>query len=143
MEAALHLETYVTEPGIQSWGTQGTKREPFPRTYGSHLPHGLNISLRRQVSTRMVLATEHPHIVRDPRIGYGEPIIRGTGVRVRILMEYWRLDTPIEELLQYFPHLTLAQVLDALSYYQDHQEEMNVLINLNRPDNLPTTQPNL
>jgi uncharacterized protein (DUF433 family) len=83
----------------------------------------------------MATATEHPHIVRDPNIGQGEPIIRGTGIRVRILVEYWRLDTPVEELLQYFPHLTLAQILDALSYYEDHQEELNTLIYLNRYDN--------
>ena len=57
------------------------------------------------------------------------------GTRVRILVEYWRLDTPVEELLQYFPHLTFAQIFDALSYYEDHQEEMNTLINLNRHGN--------
>jgi hypothetical protein len=36
-----------------------------------------------------VTTTEHPHIVRDPRIGQGEPIITGTGIRVRTLVEYW------------------------------------------------------
>ena len=29
-----------------------------------------------------------------------------------------------EELVKEFPHLTLAQVYDALSYYYDHQEEI-------------------
>lgn len=82
----------------------------------------------------MVIATEHPHVVRNPRIGDGEPIIKGTGVRVRILVEYWRLDTPIDTLLQYFPHLTLAQVFDALSYYQDHPREIDILIEQNRVD---------
>ncbi len=138
MEAALHAETYATEAVAHSWETQGTIREPLPRTYGSHLPHGLKVSMGREVSTRLVIATEHPHIVRDPRIGWGEPIIRNTGIRVRILVEYWRLDTPLEELLQYFPHLTRAQVLDALSYYEDHQEEINALINLNRADDSST-----
>ena len=142
MEAALLAEAYATEVVAHSWETQGTTREPLPRTYGSHLPHGLNVSTGREVSTRMVIATEHPHILRDPRIGQGEPIIRNTGIRVRILVEYWRLDTPLEELLQYFPHLTRAQVLDALSYYEDHQEEMNALIHLNRPDD-PSTPLNL
>jgi uncharacterized protein (DUF433 family) len=79
-------------------------------------------------------ATEHPHIVRDPMIGGSEPIIVGTGMRVRILVEYWRGGTPPEELLQAFPHLTLAQVFDALSYYQDHQSEINALIERNRVD---------
>jgi uncharacterized protein (DUF433 family) len=73
----------------------------------------------------IVTATEHPHVVRDRRIGHSEPIIAGTGVRVRTLVEYWRAGTPPEELLQAFPHVTLAQVFDALSYYHDHQEEIN------------------
>jgi len=80
------------------------------------------------------VATEHAHIVRDARINQGEPIILGTGIRVRTLVEYWRAGNHPEELLQHFPHLTLAQVFDALSYYQDHQEEINVLIEHNRVD---------
>jgi uncharacterized protein (DUF433 family) len=30
------------------------------------------------------------------------------------------------------PHLTLAQVFDALSYYSDHQVEINAYIERNR-----------
>jgi uncharacterized protein (DUF433 family) len=33
-------------------------------------------------------------------------------------------ETP-EEILEKYPHLTLAQVYDALSYYYDHQEEID------------------
>jgi uncharacterized protein (DUF433 family) len=81
-----------------------------------------------------VVTTEHPHIVRNARIGEGEPIVVGTAVRVRILVEYWREGTSPEELIEAFPHLTLAQVFDALSYYQDHQPEINALIEQNRID---------
>jgi uncharacterized protein (DUF433 family) len=88
----------------------------------------------REYQDMNVTTTEHPHIIRGPLIGGSEPIIVGTGVRVRILVEYWRGGTPPEELLQAFPHLTLAQVFDALSYYQDHQAEINALIEQNRVD---------
>jgi uncharacterized protein (DUF433 family) len=37
-----------------------------------------------------------------------------------------------EEILQGLPHLTLAQVFDALSYYLDHQSEINSYIERNR-----------
>ena len=37
-----------------------------------------------------------------------------------------------EELVRTFPHLTLAQVFDALSYYSDHQEEINAYLERNR-----------
>ena len=40
-----------------------------------------------------------------------------------------------EEIPNGLPHLTLAQVFDALSYYSDHQEEINAAIERNRiPD---------
>jgi uncharacterized protein (DUF433 family) len=88
----------------------------------------------REFQEMSVVTTEHPYIVRDLGIGQGEPIILGTAVRVRILVEYWREGTSPEELLQAFPHLTLAQVFDALSYYQDHQPEIHALIEQNRVD---------
>jgi hypothetical protein len=31
-----------------------------------------------------------------------------------------------------FPHLTLAQIFDALSYYSEHQKEINEYIERNR-----------
>jgi uncharacterized protein (DUF433 family) len=37
-----------------------------------------------------------------------------------------------EEIPQALPHLTLAQVFDALSYYSDHQDEINAYIERNR-----------
>jgi uncharacterized protein (DUF433 family) len=37
----------------------------------------------------------------------------------------WRLGVVPEEIPRHLPHLTLAQVFDALSYYSDHQAEIN------------------
>ena len=42
-----------------------------------------------------------------------------------------------EEILNHFPHLTLAQVFDALSFYLDNQAEINEYIGKNQvPDEL-------
>jgi len=42
-----------------------------------------------------------------------------------------------EEILNHLPHLTLAQVFDALSFYLDNQAEINEYIDKNRvPDEL-------
>ena len=42
-----------------------------------------------------------------------------------------------EEILHHLPHLTLAQVFDALSFYLDNQAEINKYIEQNRvPDEL-------
>ena len=80
----------------------------------------------------MTVATVHPYVVTDDQILSGEPIIRGTRTPVRAVVENWRLGTPPEEIPIGLPHLTLAQVFDALSYYSDHQDEINTHIERNR-----------
>ena len=47
-------------------------------------------------------------------------------------MELWRLGKTPEEIPQSLPHLSLAQVFDALSYYSDHQAEIERHIEENR-----------
>ncbi len=72
--------------------------------------------------------TEHPHIVKVQGVASGEPIILGSRIMVRTIIEHYQLGSSIEEILWDFPHLTSAQVHDALSYYHDHQQEMDGLL---------------
>ena len=80
----------------------------------------------------MITATEHCYIVTDDGILSSEPIIKGTRTPVRAIVELWRLGVTPEEIPNRLPHLTLAQVFDALSYYSDHQGEINAYIERNR-----------
>lgn len=80
----------------------------------------------------MMQATEHCYIVTDDQILSGEPIIKGTRTPVRAVVELWRLGVLPEEIPRHLPHLTLAQVFDALSYYSDHQTEINAYIARNQ-----------
>ena len=85
----------------------------------------------------MAQLTAHRYIVTDDRILSGEPIIRGTRTPVRAIVELWRQGIVPESIPSRLPHLTLAQVFDALSYYSDHQGEINASIERNRiPDDL-------
>ena len=85
----------------------------------------------------MATATEHLYIVTDERILSGEPFIKGTRTPVRAIVETWRMGVAAEEITRHLPHLTLAQVFDALSYYSDHMDEINQYIERNRvPDEL-------
>ena len=84
-----------------------------------------------------MIATEHHYIVRDEAIFGGEPIVRGTRTSVRAIVELWRLGIAPEEIPSHLSHLTLAQVFDALSYYEDHQAEIQTYIERHRvPDEL-------
>ena len=76
--------------------------------------------------------TEHPYIVTNEKLRHGEPIIKGTATSVRAIVEYWRGGYQPERIVQALPHVSLAAVFDALSYYQDHMKEINKYIEMNR-----------
>lgn len=77
------------------------------------------------------------HVTSDRDILNGEPIIRGTRIPVRAIVEIWQLGVPAEEIPKRLPHLTLGQVFGTLSYYSDNQDEINEYIRRNRvPDEL-------
>jgi uncharacterized protein (DUF433 family) len=80
----------------------------------------------------MVQATDYLYVVRDDEILSGEPIIKGTRTPVRAIVETWRLGVSPEEIPRGMPHLTVAQVFGALTYYSDHQAEINQYIEQNR-----------
>ncbi|XWK89336.1 MAG: DUF433 domain-containing protein [Phormidium sp.] len=71
------------------------------------------------------------YVTRHPEILSGEPIITGTRTPVRAIVENWRMGIRPEEIPLHLPHLTLAQVFDALSFYIDNQEEINDYIERN------------
>ena len=67
----------------------------------------------------------------------GEPIIKGTRTSVRAIVENWRLGLSPEEIVEGLPHLTLAQIFEAMSYYYDNKAEIDDYIERNRvPDEL-------
>ena len=75
--------------------------------------------LRRQ------LVPEHAYIEVVEKITGSQAMIKGTRVPVSIIIGYLRMgETPQSLVDNILPHLTLAQVYDALSYYHDHQDEI-------------------
>ena len=94
-----------------------------------------NVKIRSEAE--MIPSTQHRYIVSNRQILSGEPIIEGTRTPVRAVVEIWREGTPAEAIPNRLPHLSLAQVFDALSYYSDHREEIHAYIENNRvPDDL-------
>jgi uncharacterized protein (DUF433 family) len=79
----------------------------------------------------MATATEHCDIVTDEEVLGGEPIVKGTRLPVGARVELWRLGISAEEIPLRLPHLTVAQVFDALIYYNDHTADINRYIELN------------
>lgn len=88
----------------------------------------------------------HPYIERRGGYRGGRAIIAGTNFPVSSVANYVvRQGMLPEEPVRTFPHLTLAQVHDALSYYYDHQAEIDDEIRKNLSEDaltesLPTKQ---
>ena len=76
--------------------------------------------------------TEHPYVENIPSVLNGEPIIKNTRTPVRAIVERWKFGESPEEIALNLPHLRLAHIFDALSYYDDHREEIEKYIELNR-----------
>ena len=80
--------------------------------------------------------TQYRYVTSVPGICGGRPIIRGTRTPVRAIVGYYKLGLSVEEILEGLPHLTAAQVYEALSYYHDHQSEIEQDIAENQIEHL-------
>ena len=66
--------------------------------------------------------TNHFHITVNKAISGGSPIIKGTRTSVANIAAYYLMGLTPEEIQRELPHLSLAQVFDALAFYLDHRE---------------------
>jgi uncharacterized protein (DUF433 family) len=64
-------------------------------------------------------------ITQHPKIHGGCPIIAGTGVTVRRIAAEYKQGLKAEEIVAEIPHLTLAQVYAALTYYLVNSEAID------------------
>jgi uncharacterized protein (DUF433 family) len=77
------------------------------------------------VLLRQHFAPQHAYIEVVEKITGPQAVLKGTRIPVSIIMGYLRAgETPASLVENILPHLTLAQVYDALSYYYDHQDEI-------------------
>jgi uncharacterized protein (DUF433 family) len=84
---------------------------------------GLMVKLNMQTITQQ--AVSYPYISYDPRILSGVPIVEGTRTPVRSIAGYFNMGLSVDEILLALPYLTYAQVFSALTYYFDHEAEID------------------
>jgi uncharacterized protein (DUF433 family) len=63
----------------------------------------------------MMPLTQRPYVASDDTIHSGEPLAIGTRTPVRTTVELWRQGIAPEAIPSHLPHLSLAQIFDALS----------------------------
>jgi uncharacterized protein (DUF433 family) len=98
--------------------------------------HPLDLAERQAVQISLVPqpTTEHPHITCAPDVCGGRPVVQGTRIPVKVLVRYHQMGYTATEILSGHAGLTPAQLYDALSYYYDHQAEIEADI---KADELP------
>ena len=75
---------------------------------------------------RQQLEPQHAYIEIVDKLAGPQAMMRGTRIPVSIIIGYLRAgETPESLVKNILPHLTLAQVYDAQSYYYDHQNEID------------------
>ncbi|MGF1671621.1 MAG: DUF433 domain-containing protein [Balneolaceae bacterium] len=74
--------------------------------------------------------TSYRYIVK--KTGNKEPVINGTRISVRDIVEQWKLGSAPEEIITIYSHLKLSQIFEALAYYQDNMKEVEKFISDNK-----------
>ena len=82
------------------------------------------------------VGTEYRYITCAPGVCGGRAIIKGTRTPVKAIVGYYKLGLSVEEILEGLPHLTAAQVYEALSFYHDHLAEIEREIEESRVEHL-------
>jgi len=81
------------------------------------------------------LLPQHPHVEQVASRSGTRAVVRGTRVGVDVIVGYMRAGyTPEEIAADVLPHLTLAQVYDALSYFYDHSDEIEEMLDVHTID---------
>jgi uncharacterized protein (DUF433 family) len=74
------------------------------------------------------LRTEHPHIVKIAGVAGGRPVIAGSRISVDFIARLLQAGEDPTEIIVSYQHLSPAAVYDAISYYFDHQDEIDRFI---------------
>ena len=67
----------------------------------------------------------HPRIECKPGVRSGKPCIVGTAIKVQNIVIWMEQGEMPDDIVNGYPHLTLADVHAAMTYYYDHQEDID------------------
>ena len=70
--------------------------------------------------------TNHPYIAIDSKLSGGQPVVRGSRIKVMdIAVRYELMGLSADKIVDEYPHLKLEQIHDALSYYYEHKTALD------------------
>jgi uncharacterized protein (DUF433 family) len=60
---------------------------------------------------------EHPFVTEIPGVNGGYPVIRGSSIPVRIIVQFFRRGLDLDQLMEMYPHIGRERLQGALDYY--------------------------
>jgi uncharacterized protein (DUF433 family) len=72
----------------------------------------------------IVKGIKHPYIIEKKGVQGGRAVITGTRIPVSAIVIWYKAGKEIYEIMDMYPQLTPSQIHDALSYYYDHEKDM-------------------
>ncbi|MBS4029389.1 MAG: DUF433 domain-containing protein [Ignavibacteriales bacterium] len=84
--------------------------------------------LKKDSRPKKIIPNIYPHIVCNPKVLGGKPIILGTRISVATIAGYYQLGMSVDEILIALQHLSPAQIHSALAYYFEHLDEIDLQI---------------
>jgi uncharacterized protein (DUF433 family) len=120
----------------------------FMKTIPVHLPESLYEFVSERAASRdetpehfvaeiltQQLLPNHPYVETLVSRSGPRAVVKGTRIGVDVIVGYTQAGHSAQEIVEeILPHLTLAQVYDALSYYEDHRAFMDETMRANEPD---------
>jgi uncharacterized protein (DUF433 family) len=67
----------------------------------------------------------HPYVECRQNVQGGRPVVKGSRFPVSSIIQDYRRGLSVEEILREFPSLSPAEIHDTLSFYYDHQAEID------------------
>jgi len=75
-----------------------------------------------------MLEQTYRYITSAEGVRSGRPIVQGTRIGVHDVASLILSGGTVDDVVRSFPSLTRAQVYECMAYYEDHKEEMDLLI---------------
>ena len=80
-------------------------------------------------------APMHPYVEIVESRSWPRAVVKGTRIGVDVVIGYTRAGyTPTDLVSDFFPQLTLAQISDVLSYYEDHRAVIDAVMANHTPE---------
>ncbi|MFN0014441.1 MAG: DUF433 domain-containing protein [Saprospiraceae bacterium] len=92
----------------------------------------IGLPIKKYIFVENLWRMEFKHIVSNPGILGGKPVIRGSRISVQVILEWLASGATIQDIVRKYPHLTEEGVKEAILYASNFMAN-EILIEVEAP----------